>query len=263
VYCCAVLLITKYNAGAELRINTGEYLPVHTAARRLTLSVVKFLLQADPESANDLSTSNHLNLLHCAIRGYRDTATKIAKIQYLCEQYPELLHMSSQDGLTPLHEYLIQSHILDFSVIKIMCQADKTVLRDKCTSETVGDYYGMLPLHLLLGNFTTEETSVSIISDIFRFILHSYPAAVGVKDGENRNVYDLAIEYRVDDYFIRLLLDADRSVAPERRLDLNYSARKEALFLSYRALSTDREPIIWVKLRNESRDLLRHTISYL
>jgi PleD family two-component response regulator len=108
-----------------------------------------------------------------------------------------------------------------------------------------------------------EVTGVSIISDIFRFVLHHYPAAVGVRDSDDQNAFDLAIWNGVDDYFIRLLLNADRSAEPESRLDLNYKARKEALFLSYRALSTDRVPIIWVKLRNESRDLLRHTISYL
>jgi ankyrin repeat protein len=265
--CIAVLslLITKYNEGAELRVRDVKgHLPVHTAAMRSKLDVVKYLLQADPESANDLITSTHLNLLHCALASLGDTATKIAKIQYLCDQYPELLHMRSRQGFTPLHSQIMSGRIFNsFYAIKIMCQADETILRDKCTGTTGDELDGMLPLHLLLRYFMVEETGVSIISDIFRFVLHHYPAAVGVKDGEERNVYDLATEYRVDDYFIRLLLDADRSVEPERRLDLNYKARKEALFLSYRALSTDREPIIWVKLRNESRDLLRHTISYL
>jgi hypothetical protein len=135
--CIAVLsvLITKYNEGAELRVRDGKgYLPVHTAARRSTLNVVKFLLQADPESANDLITSNNWNLLYCALISTSDTATKIAKIQYLCDQYPELLHMSCEEGFTPLQKHITDSHKVDFSVIKIMCQADETVLRDKCTN---------------------------------------------------------------------------------------------------------------------------------
>lgn len=263
--CIAVLslLLSKYNAGAGLRLrNRFGYLPVQTAVSGSTLDVVKFLLQADPESAKEITIPLQYNLLHFAISG--DTATNIAKIQYLSEQYPELLHMSSR-GYTPLQMHIVRGK-LNFSLIKIMCQADETVLSNKCMREIIFqpfDYDGMLPLHILLMEHMPGVAVLSLESDIFRFVLHRYPAAVGVRDSEDQNAYDLAKKYGVDDYFIRLLLDADRSVEPERRLDLNHKARKEALFLSYRALSTDTEPIIWIKLRNESRDLLRHTISYL
>jgi hypothetical protein len=100
-------------------------------------------------------------------------------------------------------------------------------------------------------------------------ILLLYPAAVGVKDSHDKNAYDTAVSelfVTMDDmniYFTRLILNADRTIEPEKRLDLNYKARREALFLSFRALSINRKPTIWVKLRHKSRDLLMHTISYL
>jgi hypothetical protein len=69
-------------------------------------------------------------------------------------------------------------------------------------------------------------------------------------------------------YFIRLLLNADLTIDPERRRDLNYAARKEAMFLAYGALTNSQEPFIWNKFRSlyERRQLpvlLMHVISYL
>jgi hypothetical protein len=84
---------------------------------------------------------------------------------------------------------------------------------------------------------------VSAQSDIFRLILRLYPAAVGVRDNQDRNAYDLAVldgaNDNIDVYFVRMILNTDRTIAPERRLDLNFEARREALFLSYRALSSN------------------------
>jgi hypothetical protein len=59
------------------------------------------------------------------------------------------------------------------------------------------------------------------------------------------------------------VLNANRSLSPERARDLNYEARKKGMFLAFRAVTNDGEPTIWIKLRHESKDLLMHTISYL
>jgi ankyrin repeat protein len=262
--CIAVLrlLLTKYNEGAGLKVvDEKGNLPVHIAARRSTLDVVDFLLQAYPESVHEIAEDGE-NLIH-VILGC-DHVDKVARVQYLCDRSPGLLSMKNDVNMTPLQDFIIHRQ-MDLSMIAIMCQADETVLSEICTN----NYYSrMLPLHLILicENF---ESCVSGTSDIFRLILRFYPAAVGVRDSQDRNAYDLAISderqngHNIDFYFVRLLLSIDQSIAPETRLHLNHNARREALFLSYRALSSNREPIIWVKLRHESRDLLRHTMSYL
>jgi hypothetical protein len=254
--CIAVLrlLLTKYNEGAGLRVMDDDGgLPIHIAARNSTLDVFEYLLQAYPESGHD---GNGNNFLHIAVWG-SDSIDTAAKVQYLCDRFPFFINIKNDDDMTPL-QYCIENQI-NLSTITIMCQADETVLSEVCTNS---DYDGMLPLHLIL-HACHLESCVSVRADVFRYVLSLHPAAVGVRDSQDRNTYDLAEEEDVNIYFMRLLLNVDRTIAPERRLDLNYEARRDALFLSFRALSTNREPIIWVKLRHESRDLLRHTMSYL
>jgi hypothetical protein len=48
-----------------------------------------------------------------------------------------------------------------------------------------------------------------------------------------------------------------------QRRDLNFEARREGMFLAFRALSTTLEPTIWTQLRYEDVDLLTHVMSYL
>jgi hypothetical protein len=64
-------------------------------------------------------------------------------------------------------------------------------------------------------------------------------------------------------YFLHLLLIADPTVDPVQRHNLNYAARREGMFLTFRALSPTVEPTIWAKLCFEDRDLLRRVITYL
>jgi hypothetical protein len=53
----------------------------------------------------------------------------------------------------------------------------------------------------------------------------------------------------------RLMLSADPTIDPVRRHNLNFEARNQGMFLSFRALSTNVEPIIWAKRRFKDRDL--------
>jgi hypothetical protein len=260
------LLFTKYNEGAGLRVTDEKgRLPIHIAARESTLDVVEFLLKAYPESINEL-TNRGETLLHLIPEGYSDDMA--VKFQFICDQCPSLLHIKAL-LMNPL-EVLIINQRLDLNLITIMCEADSTILSDECREEDdddvdddVENLDGMLPLHLMLVN-NDVSSSVSLESDIIRYFLRLYPAAVGIRDSRDRNAYDLVRHlHRELFYFIRILLNADRTIEPEIRLKLNYQARRDALFLSFRALSTDRKPMIWVKLRHESRDLLRHTMSYL
>jgi hypothetical protein len=50
---------------------------------------------------------------------------------------------------------------------------------------------------------------------------------------------------------------------PVQRRNLTYAARREGIFLAFRALCFSVEPTIWANLRHEHRDLLQRVISYL
>jgi hypothetical protein len=104
---------------------------------------------------------------------------------------------------------------------------------------------------------------VSDEGDCFRLLLRLYPAAAGIKDGRLASPYNLAVRNNLSVYFLRLLLNADPTIDPVARSNLNYVARREGMFLAFSALSTTLEPTVWAKLRDEYKDLLRHVISYL
>jgi hypothetical protein len=104
---------------------------------------------------------------------------------------------------------------------------------------------------------------VSIEGDCFRLFLRLYPASAGIKDGRLKTPYDWAVDDGLSVYFLRLLLNADPSIDPVQRHNLNYAARREGMFLAFRALFNTVEPTIWAKLRHEDRDLLRRVIIYL
>jgi hypothetical protein len=99
--------------------------------------------------------------------------------------------------------------------------------------------------------------------DCFRLLLSLYPAAAGIEDDHLRSPYDMAVSNDLSACFIRLLLAADPTIDPVRRHDLNFAARRQGMFLAFRAISNNVELTIWSKMLLKGRDLLQHIISYL
>jgi hypothetical protein len=83
-----------------------------------------------------------------------------------------------------------------------------------------------------------------------------------MKDGHLGSPYGIAISNDLSAYFLRLLLAADPTIDPVRRYDLNFAARRQGMFLAFRALSSNAEPSVWSKMLLRV-DLLQHVISYL
>jgi hypothetical protein len=82
--------------------------------------------------------------------------------------------------------------------------------------------------------------------------LQLYPASAGVNDGHLKTSYASAVSRGLSVYFIRLLLNDDSAIDPVQRRSLNYAARREGLFLAFRALRASTKPTIWAKLRHEN-----------
>jgi hypothetical protein len=180
---------------------------------------------------------------------------------------------------TPLNYYLHKTVPLDLRTIVIMCEADKNIVKQIYRDDEDDDSDGeddneednndddhnnnvMLPLHMLL-KYKTFTSNVSVEADYFSYLLNLYPAAASIKDRKGRSLYNWAARKDMDVRVIRLLLNADRAMEPERRHNLNYAARRDAMFLSFRALSSNHQPSIWIKLRVKELDLLKHVISCL
>jgi hypothetical protein len=217
------LFLNKNSTGVKI-VNDGS-LPIHSAARHSCLEVVKFLHKAYPESISMLSKYG-FSLLHSAA-SYQystsddasDIADVIAKVQYICDQCPALIHLKDYQGETALHHVLTSltsRERLNFKCVRILCDMDRTVVRDKHTpSDITSPRSGMLPLHLLIENHP-PMAEVSDEGDCFRLLLSLYPAAADIKDDHSRSPYDIAVSNDFSAYFIRLLLAADPTIDPVR-----------------------------------------------
>jgi ankyrin repeat protein len=246
-----------------VRVDHSGYLPIHYAAMYSSLDVMKLLQKAYPESLSMLGNDGN-TLLHTVFYGMSKDITNVRdKVQYLCDQCPAFIHQKNNNGDTPLHSTLANVNILDIDSMICLCKADGTVVRDKCTSPDSNDEeFEQLPLHFLIAcKFLTSE--ISDEADCFRLFLSHYPASAGIKDGHLISPYDLAVSENLSVYFIRLLLNADPTIDPVRKHNLNFDARRDGMFLAFRALSGNLEPTIWAKIRYEGRDLLSRVISYL
>jgi hypothetical protein len=254
------LFLSKNGTGIKV-VNDGD-LPIHCGANRSCLEVVKFLHKAYPESISMLG-DNECSLLHfAACDNTSDIADVIGKVQYLCDQCPALIHLKDIGGNTALHDLLRSGGSYRFKCVRILCDMDWTVVKDKTTpSDISSSHSGMLPLHFL--NFWSPISEVSDEGDCLRLLLSLYPAAAGIKDDRSRSPYEIAVLQRMSTYFLRLLLASDPSIDPVSRHDLNFAARRQGMFLAFRALSSNVEPTIWSKMRLKGRDLLQHVISYL
>jgi hypothetical protein len=253
------LFLTKNGDGIKCFHN--GLLPIHFAALYSTVNMLKFLCEAYPESLFTLVLVYERNLLHMALydtENHSDVVVK--KVKYLCEQCPQLIHMKDIDGDTPLHGALCSDQS---EAVRILLDIDESVVRDKCTpSNTDDEDFDRLPLHLLI-NHRSLTSKLTVEADCFRLFLRLFPASAGIKDGHSQSPYDLAVSKNLNKYFIRLLLANDPTIDPAKRKDLNFEARREGMFLAFRALSTTIEPTIWAQLRYKKVELLACVMSYL
>jgi hypothetical protein len=115
-------------------------LPIYVAARYSNLNVVELLIELYPESVSETEgNGNGMNLLHAALDDddvRKDEVPFNVRVQYICDHHPNLLQTSSEAGLTPLHFYVLHEEQLDFQPIFIMCEADKTIVRQICQLAT-------------------------------------------------------------------------------------------------------------------------------
>jgi hypothetical protein len=140
-----------------------------------------------------------------------------------------------------------------------MYEADNSIVSDRCEMEDEDDDdYELLPIELLCKYFPYSAADSEVIP-IFCYLLSLCQTDFIDTD----RLYNWAVRRQESDSIMRLILNSNRTFQPETRRNLNYKAKKGGLFLAFRALSTDLEPNIWIKLRHESIDLLMHTIAFL
>jgi ankyrin repeat protein len=126
---------------------------------------------------------------------------------------------------------------------------------------------GNLPLHrLLFCQRPHNHVGIDYLSSLarcVRLLVQLYPESVAVKNLVEKSPYDICVQNNHDLSIQRILLRAYPQVDYQRYCDLNYEARRMALFLSLMAFSFDRRPNIFRQLFCSNRDLLAHVCSFL
>jgi hypothetical protein len=257
----SVLTLLLLKDDSQIKVVTLGSLPIHTAASCSCLDVVKFLHKAHPESISTLDEYGRSLLFHALIDEDSNFDDAKLKLQYLCNQCPALIYLKDANGIPPLHFALAGKERTNFGCVRILCDIDETIVREKLT-HTHTLLKGRLPLYTFL-YFSSQILEVSDEGDCFRFLLRLYPAAAGINDARSKTAYDTAVKKNMSVYFIRLLLAADPALDPVKRRDLNFEARRQGMFLAFSALSSSVKLIIWARIRFENKNLLQHVISYL
>ena len=249
-------------------------LPVHVAAKSSSMEVMEFLLGLYPESAMIVTVNAHFpywgggssnNLLHVAV----STRNHSTKVGYLCSRYPEMIHQRNGNGKTPLH-LALGGDFPSVSTAKILCEVGgQEVVKTPVVHPTASTYTfnGRLPLHFFVqSGLLRVAAPLSEEANFFRSMLRWYPEAAGIAAGGPAYLmspYQLAVENKLDPYFLRLLLRAVPDLNPAELHRLNYAERRMAMFLAFRAAASFTKPLLMARLRFENKDLVKHVVSFL
>ena len=291
--CISIMMrILSIHKDAVQEVDSRGWLPIHTAARESTVEVMEFLLGLYPESASVVTTSGSLNLLHLAVLDEESTTSVMeAKVRLLCSRYPAMLHQRNEEGDNPLHDAICRRKL---SAVQILCETGgRELVRVPVVHPTDdnNDYNGWLPLHYLI-YWNTESLRNSLLSkeaDCFRMFLRWYPEAAGIEggvavavdeeededDGEGdgddeedalndmETPYKLAVDKNLPPYYLRLLLRAAPDLNPAELHRLNYAERRMAMFLAFKAVTSQKKPLLLKRLCFENKDLVKHVMSFL
>ena len=262
--------ILAIHKDAVREVDDEGWLPVHYAARYRTVEVMGFLLGLYPESASMVTTAGSFNLLHLAVYdNVRTTSVVEAKVRFLCSRYPAMMLQRDDDGETPLHNAILCKNI---PMVQILCEAGgQEQVRSPVAHPTYANHLfnGRLPLHYLIDR-NADPLSDSLLSkeaDCFRLFLRWYPEAAGIEGGVDarckKTPYQLAIDKNLPSYYLRLLLRAAPDLNPAELHRLNYAERRMAMFLTFKARTSNIDPPFLARLRFAKMDLVKHVMSFL
>jgi hypothetical protein len=261
-----VKLVLALHKDAVREADEEDQLPVHYAAEYSNIEVVEFLLGLYPEAAGVVTSNGH-NLLHLAVGDGASSA--VPKVQYLCSRYPAMIQQFDGEGEMPVHK------TRRYEVAEVLYEAAgieqfRTPIAAPTADTNVFD--GYLSLHLIIycrsdSLKTVSQATTSEAADMFRWLLRLYPEAAGIEGGVGATFkttpYQLAVHFKLLDYYLRLLLRAAPTLNPAQLHRLNYAERRMAMFLAFRAESATMEAPLLARLRGENKDLVQRVVSFL
>ena len=262
--------ILTIHKDAVREMDEDGWLPVHTAARLSTVEVMEFLLGLYPESASMVTTVGSQNLLRLAVNDTDSTTSVMeAKVRFLCSRYPAMMLQRNGNGLTPLQ---IAIYLKIIPVMQLLCEAGgQEQVRIPIAHPTDDNKWsnGWLPLHFLIykQHASLRDSLFSKAADYFRLFLRWHPEAAGIEGGVGaryrKTPYQLAVGKSLPPYYLRLLLRAAPNLNPAELHRLNYAERQMAMFLAFKARTSNIDPPFLARLRFAKMDLLKHVVSFL
>ena len=227
------------------------------------MDTVSWLFEHTPGAA-DLVTAEGSNLLHLAACSYSEEV-----VDYIAERLPaDAIRQRNGQGELPLH----------FAVCKPNAAVLRTIYERYPEAVKLPDNHGNFPLHSL---FHTQQEECGQEVCMLRMLLSWYPDAVAIRnhpiledDDDNpgdETPWEICIRNEWPRAALRLLLNACPSAHPAMRRQLNYEARRGALFLLLAAQPADPEQPAellrrlrgLVSAHGRDMPLIRHIVSFL
>ena len=194
------------------------WLPIHVAAENCSVDILKIITEANPEHLS-ATIPNTGSVAHCAVLSGR-----IKNTLYIHSIMPELFHTLNEDRQNPLH---LATEKLDWYAND---EFDTLVSLVPETASNV-DFNGNNLLHTL--NIAMIQTiEEDQLESLIRHLLRLIPGGALATNNQGQTPYDLLNrDIAAYDTARRLLLLAGApSLHPETRQQMNYQARKGALF---------------------------------
>jgi ankyrin repeat protein len=262
-------LILAIHKDAAREADAVNCLPVRIAVGCCDVEVLEFLLGVHPEGAS-VVTADGWNLLHLAV--FKVASRGVAsKVRFLCSRYPAMVMQRNYNGQLPCH---MLSTSENYRATPALFEAGgieqfKTPIAHPTDPTNILN--GYLPLHCFILSHLTYHgpfpLATSETADMLRLLLRLYPEAAGVHGGCNsfkKTPYKMAVDRKLPDFFLRLLLRASPTLNPAELHRLNYEERRVAMFLAFKATSVNRQaPFLLARLRGGNEDLIRHVVSFL
>ena len=170
------------------------------------------------------------------------------------------------EGDTPL---LVSIWFKNIPAVQILCETggqEQVRVPVAHPTDVNWTYSGWLPLHFLISNhsISLRDSLLSKEADCFRMFLRWYPEAAGIEGVVYKKTpYQLAMDKNLPPYYRRLLLRAAPDLNPAELHRLNYAERRMAMFLAFRARTSNIDPPFLARLRCAKKDLVKYIMSFL
>ena len=228
----------------------NNWLPVHLAARWSGIQVFKIVTDANREN---LLPMEYGSVAHHAAMGKR-----LETLRYIHSTMPKLLLAVRGYHRTPLFDAVLHHGSTDAAYVK-------SVAALAPDAEKIVDINGNNLLHALVDCYSLIKCrNEEPLLETFRFLLRLIPGGALATNDEGKTPYDYLCpnERRYGCVRRLLLLAGAPSLQPEVRRQMNYAARRGALFAFF---SSATKANIFLRIRHgpARAELIRHIVCFL